>query len=350
MYEDALTDAGYCYDIYDISGAGSNVHIHPIWLDDYDCVVWFTGPYFSNYLFDAEAQRAIRDYLGAGGKVVLLGDRIAYNMAVVGEDSLGGEFLHGIMGCEYVDEIRSAFERPYIHISTADSLQVFGLPVEVDLDSLLIYRECPYLKDMSNVAVVDSPPEGYTAQRVAYMTNAAVGQPDEVIYTECQGVGQCVFVNFDLCASVNYERTYCSGDAAVPAPDFASGTYDGRVDLMRVLLEDIFGLPSNGGGPARVDPPATGFRWALAQNAPNPCFNTTQIRYEVAQSARVRINIYDALGRQVAALVDGVKGPGVYLTQWDGRNSAGRPVTSGVYFYKIEAGPFTATRKMLVLR
>jgi hypothetical protein len=190
----------------------------------------------------------------------------------------------------------------------------------------------------------------YTAQRLMHLTNASVGTADEVIYTEYQGVGQCAFVNFDLCASVNRECTYCTGDAAVPAPDFASGTYDGRVELMRVILEDIFGLPSNGGGPASVDPTPAQFRWALDQNAPNPFVAGTQIRYEIRRASHVRIKIYNPLGQQVNVLVDGIKEPGVHSAQWDGRNSKGKPVTSGVYFYKIEAGSFTATRKMLVLR
>jgi hypothetical protein len=119
---------------------------------------------------------------------------------------------------------------------------------------------------------------------------------------------------------------------------------------MRVILEDIFGLPSNGGGPARIDPIPSQFRFGLSQNAPNPCINATKIRYEVARSARVRIKIYDALGRRVAVLVDGVKAPGVHSAEWNVRNSKGKPVTSGVYFYKMESGSFTATRKMLVLR
>jgi hypothetical protein len=350
IYKETLTDAGYCYDVYDINGAWSNVHTHPIWFDDYDCVVWFTGPYYSNYLFDKEAQEAIRDYLGAGGKVVLLGDRIANNMAVVDEDSLGGEFLHGIMGCDYIDEVASPFEKPYIYAAAVESLEVFGLPVEVDLDTLLIYRECPDLKDMSYVAVVDSPPSGYTAQRLAYMTNADVGEADEVIYTEYQGVGQCVYVNFDLCGSATHARTYCNGDAAAPAPDFTPGVYDGRVNLMHFILEDIFDLPANGGGLAGTNPPALEQRWALGQNIPNPCVDGTDIRYEVARPVAVKIRVFNALGQEVRVLVDGVKTPGIHAAHWDGCNATGAPVSSGVYFYKMEAGDFIATHKMLVVR
>ena len=350
IYEETLIDAGYCYDIYDISGAGSNVHIQPIWFDDYDCVVWFTGPYFANYLIEKSAQEALRDYLGTGGKVVLCGDRIAYNMAVVGEDSLGGEFLEGIIGCDYLSEMEAGSSRPYLYAVGAETLQVFGVPKPVDLDTLLIYRECPYLKEMSYVAVIDSPPVGYAAQQLMHLADIPAGDRDEVIYTEYQGAGQCVFVNFDLCASASHERGYCDGVSADPAPDFTPGVYDGRVDLMRVILEDIFGLPSGGGGPAGVDPPLADYRWVLAQNVPNPCIGATRIRYEIGRPAHVKIKIYNALGREVDVLVDGIKGPGVHSVEWDGLNSMGERVTSGVYFYKIDAGAFTATRKMLVLR
>jgi hypothetical protein len=254
------------------------------------------------------------------------------------------------MGCEYIEEQEMPTLRPYLYAVGVDTVEIFGAPVAIDLDTVLVYRDCPYLKDMSYVAVIDSPPSGYKAQQLMYLTDAAVGSADEAVYTEYLGVGQCVFVNFDLCASANHVRGYCDGLSAPPIPDFAAGVYEGRVDLMRVILEDIFGLPSGGGGPASVDPLALHTRWALAQSAPNPCINGTDIRYEVALATRVRIKVYNALGQEIRILVDGSRAPGAYSAHWDGRNTAGEPVTSGVYFYKIEAGPFTATRKMLVLR
>jgi hypothetical protein len=164
-------------------------------------------------------------------------------------------------------------------------------------------------------------------------------------------VGQCAFVNFDLSASANHERGYCSGITPGSAPDFQAGDYEGRVDLMRVILEDLFGLPSNGGGgPSDVEPPARGYRWALGQNTPNPCITGTDIGYEIARPSPVRIKVYNALGQVVRVVADGPMEPGQHTVHWDGRNALGERVTSGVYFYKIEAGPFTATRKMLVLR
>jgi hypothetical protein len=360
IYEQSLTDAGYCYDKYDISGAGSNIHVHPLQYTDYDAIVWFMGPYFSNYLIDKEAQEAIVDYLGSGGKVILCGDRLAYNMADpaeggVGEDSLGGFFLDGVMGCDYLAEMEGYFlpaGKPYIYLEAEPSVNVFGSPVALDLDSVLVYRECPYLKDMSYVRTIEFPPFGYTAQALLNVLNPSgeYAPCDGAIYTEYDGVGQCVFVNYDLCAFVNHEFEYCSGDAASSAPDFDAGYYDGRVELMRVILEDLFGLPSGGGGHAGGDPTGPAYRWVLAQNAPNPCVSGTEIRYEIARRCHVRLNIYNCMGQVVRVLEDDGKEAGVHHARWDGRNAAGQYVASGVYFYQIDAGRFTATRKMLVLR
>jgi flagellar hook assembly protein FlgD len=64
----------------------------------------------------------------------------------------------------------------------------------------------------------------------------------------------------------------------------------------------------------------------------------------------VKIKVYNALGQLTRVLVDGVKEPGVRSIRWNGCNDKGERVSSGVYFYKMEAGDFTATHKMLVLR
>ncbi|MFZ1947543.1 MAG: FlgD immunoglobulin-like domain containing protein [bacterium] len=357
IYEETLTDAGYCYDKFDILGAGNSVHIHPVWLDSYDAVVWFTGPHLEKYLFDKEAQVAVRDYMGQGGRVLFCGDRIAYNLWELGADSLGGEFLMGVMGCEFTQPMESVFEKPYLYMEATESINVFGSPVAVDLDSVLVYRECPDAKAMDYVLTMPAPMAGYWAYQLLDVTNPSyVFEADGAIYTEYQGIaqadtGQCVYLNFDLSAVVNHTRGYCSGDAPSPAPDFLAGTYDGRVELVRVILEDIFGLPVGTGGPAEVPKPKPEvFRWALGQNAPNPCVTSTKIIFEVAQSSAVRLRVYNAAGQLVRVLADEFKSSGRYAVSWDGRDGVGRQVASGVYFYKLEASDYRATRKMLVVR
>jgi hypothetical protein len=356
MYMQTLTDAGYCFDKYDISGGGSNVHVHYLctWNTDYDAVVWFSGPYYSNYLFDAEAQRAMRDYLGLGGKVVLLGDRVAFSAAPeseggAGEESLGGEFLSGIMGADYLGEVASPFDKPHIYCAGVDSLTILGAPTAVSFDTLLVYRECPYLKDMSWIKAEPSPPAGYVAQPLVTVLNPDVAEADMVTYSEYQNVGQSVLVNFDLSGSVNHIASYCSGgDPATPV--YVAGVYEGRVELMRLILEDVFGLPPSGGGMAgNPDVPGHELHLMLAQNAPNPCLSTTQIKFQVPRVMAVRITLYNTLGQAVRTLANQDYEPGVHSVTWDGRNASGQRVSSGVYFYRMQAGDFIATKKLLVV-
>jgi hypothetical protein len=194
---------------------------------------------------------------------------------------------------------------------------------------------------------------GYTVQKFARLLNRPgwIPEADVGIYTEHGDSGQCVFLTFDLSSMVNYETGYCTGATPHPARDFQPGFYEGRAELMRVILEDVFGLPSSGagtGGGPGTEPRKT-YRWALDQNSPNPAVSTTQIRFEIARACDVRIRIYNALGQTVRDVIDDRRGPGSYSVTWDGTNSTGRRVSSGVYFYRMTAGRFTATRKMLVV-
>ena len=93
----------------------------------------------------------------------------------------------------------------------------------------------------------------------------------------------------------------------------------------------------------------------LYQNFPNPFNPETWIPYQLSKDADVTIKIYDVSGRLVRTLELGSKEAGVYLEKakagyWDGRNNTGESAASGVYFYSITAGDFTATKKMLVLK
>ena len=92
---------------------------------------------------------------------------------------------------------------------------------------------------------------------------------------------------------------------------------------------------------------------ALLPNYPNPFNPETWISYQLAESADVSISIYSADGQLVRTLTLGHQSVGVYESRsraayWDGRNTLGESVASGVYFYTLTAGEFTATRKMLI--
>ena len=94
---------------------------------------------------------------------------------------------------------------------------------------------------------------------------------------------------------------------------------------------------------------------ALLANYPNPFNPETWIPYQLATDAQVSVRIYDVRGGVVRALDLGYQPAGRYTTRsrtayWDGRNAVGEPVASGLYFYTLTAGDFTATRKMLILK
>ena len=94
---------------------------------------------------------------------------------------------------------------------------------------------------------------------------------------------------------------------------------------------------------------------ALFANYPNPFNPETWIPYQLAGSAAVTLTIYDLNGKMIRRLRVGHQAAGMYRSRsravyWDGRNQLGESVASGVYFYTLTAGEFTATRRMLILK
>lgn len=87
----------------------------------------------------------------------------------------------------------------------------------------------------------------------------------------------------------------------------------------------------------------------LFQNMPNPFNRLTTIRYQVLIPCHITLKIFDMTGRLVHTLVNEPQGHGYYNIIWDRRDSSGKEVTAGVYFYIIKAGACTATRKMVIL-
>jgi hypothetical protein len=88
----------------------------------------------------------------------------------------------------------------------------------------------------------------------------------------------------------------------------------------------------------------------LFANYPNPFNPSTTIRYRVASAGRVQLQVFDAPGRRVRVLVDEEQAAGNHDVAFDGRDDAGSTVASGVYFYRLDAGGVTQTRKMVLLK
>jgi hypothetical protein len=89
---------------------------------------------------------------------------------------------------------------------------------------------------------------------------------------------------------------------------------------------------------------------AIHQNFPNPFNPETTIAYDLASGAAVKLTVFDVRGKRVRDLISATQPAGRYRVDWDGRDSRGQRVASGVYFYRFEAGSYTQTRKMVQLK
>ena len=90
--------------------------------------------------------------------------------------------------------------------------------------------------------------------------------------------------------------------------------------------------------------------YTLSQNFPNPSNPATTIRYELPKAAKVRLEIYNAIGQRIRTLISTHQDEGRYMATWDGTNNQGAKVASGVYIYRLEAGEFTMAKKMTLLK
>ena len=90
--------------------------------------------------------------------------------------------------------------------------------------------------------------------------------------------------------------------------------------------------------------------FALAPNAPNPFNPQTTLRYTLPQAADVELTVYNAVGQPVRTLVAEHQRAGWYVVEWDATDEQGQRLSSGLYFYRLQAGEFVEVRKMMLLK
>ncbi len=90
--------------------------------------------------------------------------------------------------------------------------------------------------------------------------------------------------------------------------------------------------------------------FGLADNYPNPFNPETTLKYQLPEAVDVKLEVYNVVGQVVRTLVASRQNAGRYVAQWDATNDNGQPLSSGIYFYHIQAGDFQKTKKMLLLK
>lgn len=195
-------------------------------------------------------------------------------------------------------------------------------------DTLVAYGGCPNLLERFDVIA----PAGSAALEASYhggATNGGAIVSQRTLNPDSTTVG--VMLSGFSFQSIRDDR-----------PD---GVTDRQVHLSRIInwLGGTAGVPTAAG-----ERPG---RNRLAQNYPNPFNPATAITYEIRERGHVRLSVYNIAGQRVATLVDEVRAAGVrHTAEWDGRNTRGERVASGVYFYKLSGPGFKKTRKMVLLK
>ena len=127
-------------------------------------------------------------------------------------------------------------------------------------------------------------------------------------------------------------------------------TQPGGVEVVEALVCDgawqITGIAG-----ARLEVLSTApVEYALGRNFPNPFNPETQIDYQLPEAGATFLVIYNMLGQSVRTLVQSNQKAGFYRVAWDGRDALGRPVSSGIYLYRLVSGRFVQTRRMILLK
>ncbi len=311
---EALAANGFGFD----SCNKTAVQTGEITLDDYTLVIYFCGDDSrANESLAAADQWRLLSYLENGGKLFISGSEIGYDFASTTSAEL--ERYHTLLRAEYLGdgsgsntvqgEAQTIFEGLSFSYGTANS-------------------EDTYIEDY----------------------------PD---YIETIGSTRALRYGNNRVAAVAYTGRYGSSsvDAQVIYLAFPFETImiaDARVAMMERALK-YFGF-----NPVAVhEEQSLPVRFVLSQNYPNPFSphgaatseaSLTTIRFELPRPEQVTLSIYNILGQRVAQLANRRMAAGKHTFTWDGRSVNGALVPSGQYFYRVEAGEFHATRRLMVVR
>ncbi len=168
--------------------------------------------------------------------------------------------------------------------------------------------------------------------RIKEITDWTVGI-DMEIYGNSAGEN----VSFKLWNS-SYEEEFSLAETVTLTPGDSVGTYDDPFRLSYTFVTAV---------DEEVKIPES---YYLNQNYPNPFNPETNINFALPKQQRVRLIIYDLLGRPVKTLADGTYATGVHSLKWNGRNDAGEQAASGAYIYRIITKDFSNSRKMVFIK
>ncbi len=401
FFEASLNNTGYIYEVWDEIADG---YIGAADLSGYTTVIWMTG-----VSGDIEPQNitAIEALLDAGGALLMTGQDVGWQLNYYGDpadltfyinylhadyvqDNSGFRSLTGIPGDPVGDgltfdigggdgsgnqdwpseiELRAGASSVLeyspgaeggIRYDTGHRLVYLAFGFEAvntaaDRDTLM--TRC--LDWLANGNWPDTDPPVVAAVVPNGGEEFSTGENVTITWTADDNEGVALV---DILLSVDGGLTY---DEVIVEGTANSGVYTWPATSgastecrVRVIARDAAGLAGFDDsdadfskGTSTDGPDSPDIRdFYLAQNVPNPFNPVTTVRFGLPVSSPVSLRIYDTAGRLVRVLIDGHREAGHHEMTWDGLDGSGRPVASGVYFYRLAIGTFVEDRKMVLLR
>jgi M6 family metalloprotease-like protein len=253
---------------------------------------------------------------------------------------------------EVIDSVAAAQLQQYVHaVPTLGDSSDMGVPLTAYAVSA--HSTTPTVWFMSPA---DS---GYSVD------NIAPAAPGSLMVAYNTGSGNHLTWAASAEPDVQYYRIYRDGDPAfTPEPLYLVHTtvatewfdpdFDGWDVHYKITVVDDAGNESGDAldsTPTAIPDRVVPGRLALYQNIPNPFNPVTAIHYDVpADGTHLSLQVFDVSGQLVRTLVDGVVSSGQRSVTWDGTDASGSHVSSGIYFYRLQAGDNVITRKMVLLK
>jgi len=332
FYQRALKNYSYTYVNHSCPNCFPQNQLHLKELGRYSVVIIHSEDnrgYRSLGANDDSTYLVLKEYLNYGGKVIIEGRR-NFSQGNDGED-ISRIFHPGDIPFDYL-KIKSAYVPLWTPSNRSEefigaSSQVSGYP-DLQVDSLRV-TQCSngleLLGRVPGVGYIDSLMAGEVIYRFHSVYDTSNSEGKSVAFRYLGGDYQ--FVYFDFPLYFIQEAQACS--------------------LLHQALSDLSMSPSIVENDEESKAPLS---FSLKQNFPNPFNSETVMEYFLPKESQVKITIYNLLGQRVKIILDQRESAGHKRVMWDGKNEKGEMLSSGIYFYRIEAGEFAQTKKMVLLK
>ena len=302
----ALHPWGYSFDTVD-NDAVINGSVH---LNQYTAVFWLLGDESTEHeTFSLAEQNKVKNYLMDGGRLFVSGSEVAWDLGNMGSSS-DRDFLHEYLKVGYGSDDANDYT-----VNGVEGTLFEGLQLHYDNGNYGVYEE---------------------------------NYPDA--FSLIGGSTRSLLYSNGLTAAIQYSGVVPDGqmNARVIIMGFPFETIynDQEKEALAGRLLAFFGFNVE----LEMDTEISPEKFKLYPNYPNPFNPITTLRYDLPSDALVTLSIYDKLGREIAQLVNTTQQAGFKSVQWDARDSMGRPVSTGIYLYQLEAFEFVKTKKMVVLK